>query len=208
MSLYRELDIPPHSSKDEIRKAYYKLVTIYHPDRNPDGHERFLKITEAYKILSNQRERSLYDKTIRGTTPSLVNNAHMYDAKEYDFIRFTDKNPEVDLRRLSIYRFKKARYRFYKRLLIGIALVAALHASYSVYSQNSLKKIEDAYHNNVAKRHQVLEGGFGAAHSGESAAASAVDLKERKRLLRIYEENQQQRLRNLKSKYGGKNDSL
>jgi curved DNA-binding protein CbpA len=61
MSLYDELEVLPAVTTDEIKKAYYKLAKEYHPDKNPDGVERFKRIEESYKILSNKYLRIIYD---------------------------------------------------------------------------------------------------------------------------------------------------
>ena len=37
-----------------IKQTYYKLCLRYHPDKNPDGGERFKEINEAYKFLSGE----------------------------------------------------------------------------------------------------------------------------------------------------------
>lgn len=180
MSLYRELEVSPHATKEEIKKSYYKLVTKYHPDKNPDGEEKFRTITDAYRILTNDKEREFYDKTLRGTTPNIINNPTIYnDTTKHDYIRFTDKNPEIDMRKLILFRFKNARHRLYRRLVIGIVLVASLHATYSYMSQKSLKKIEDAYHENVASKYQLQ-----SRH--DSVKEAFMETKERERLQHLY----------------------
>ena len=64
MDLYNILEIEPTSSEIEIKKAYYRLAKIYHPDKNKDNNanERFQKIQSAYEILSNDKTRQEYQK--------------------------------------------------------------------------------------------------------------------------------------------------
>lgn len=48
---------------DDIKKAYWLLAMEYHPDRNPGDRqliERFKLISEAYEILSKNRNRRTY----------------------------------------------------------------------------------------------------------------------------------------------------
>jgi hypothetical protein len=45
------LGILPTSSFTEIKKAYKKLALKYHPDRNPQGKEKFIEIKNAYDHL-------------------------------------------------------------------------------------------------------------------------------------------------------------
>jgi len=60
---YEALEIPPDATLTEIREAFFKKAKAYHPDVNstPEAKEKFLKIRESYKVLSNGKSRSVYD---------------------------------------------------------------------------------------------------------------------------------------------------
>ena len=61
---YSILGVPNTASYEQIKKAYRKLSLEYHPDRNRgnlDKSEKYKKITEAYKIISDESERKKYD---------------------------------------------------------------------------------------------------------------------------------------------------
>jgi len=60
---YRLLKIPQDASQDEIRAAYFEAAKRLHPDVNPgkDAELGFIKIQEAYEILSNASKRWKYD---------------------------------------------------------------------------------------------------------------------------------------------------
>lgn len=61
---YKILGVNHESSEREIKKAYYRLSFIYHPDKN--GNEVvFNEITEAYDVLCNLDIRKDYDKRSR-----------------------------------------------------------------------------------------------------------------------------------------------
>ncbi len=74
MDLYEILEIKPTASEIEIKKAYLKLVKIYHPDRNasPDASDKFQKIQSAYDILSNDKSRQEYQKMNQQEKTSFV----------------------------------------------------------------------------------------------------------------------------------------
>ena len=61
---YKRLQIPFHSSADEIKKAFRNLSKKYHPDlnvNNPQAEELFKEIQEAYAVLSNPDKKREYD---------------------------------------------------------------------------------------------------------------------------------------------------
>jgi uncharacterized membrane protein YsdA (DUF1294 family) len=60
---YEILGVPRNATKEEIKRAYRRLVLRYHPDRNrsPDAEAKLREIKEAYDILVNDRKRRLYD---------------------------------------------------------------------------------------------------------------------------------------------------
>lgn len=59
---YKILGLERTASNSEIHKRYKELVKIYHPDLNkhPDAIERFISITEAFRVLGNLESRLDY----------------------------------------------------------------------------------------------------------------------------------------------------
>jgi len=60
---YALLGIQSDATKSDIKKNYRKLVTKFHPDKNPapDAASKFIVITEAYEVLSDKKARAHYD---------------------------------------------------------------------------------------------------------------------------------------------------
>lgn len=66
---YEILGIPENASENDIKKAFRKLAKQYHPDsqfarENPlEAEEYFLKIKDAYEVLSDRDRRIEYDNS-------------------------------------------------------------------------------------------------------------------------------------------------
>src|SRR5919201_2015692 len=61
---YDTLGVKKNASADEIKKAYRKLASQYHPDKNPGdaaAEEKFKEVQNAYDVLSDADKRKQYD---------------------------------------------------------------------------------------------------------------------------------------------------
>ena len=58
---YQILGIEKSASKDDIKKAFYKLAHKYHPDKKGGDEKKFKEVSEAYQVLSDDKKRSQYD---------------------------------------------------------------------------------------------------------------------------------------------------
>lgn len=63
--LYKILGVSKNANQDEIKSAFRKLAKQYHPDiyqgDKKEAEEKFKKIAEAYKVLSDPEQRKNYD---------------------------------------------------------------------------------------------------------------------------------------------------
>lgn len=62
---YKILKVSRNASLQDIKKSYKRLALKYHPDKNKDTSELFKQIVNAYAILSDSKQRSKYDLTLR-----------------------------------------------------------------------------------------------------------------------------------------------
>ena len=61
---YDILGVDQNATDKEIKKAFRKLATQYHPDKNqgdPAAEEKFKAINEAYEVLKDPEKRKKYD---------------------------------------------------------------------------------------------------------------------------------------------------
>ncbi len=62
---YQLLGVSKSATADEIKKAYRKLAMQYHPDKNQGNkkaEEKFKEFSEAYEVLSDEKQRQNYDQ--------------------------------------------------------------------------------------------------------------------------------------------------
>jgi len=77
---YKTLGLSSNASQSDIRKAYLKLAQLNHPDKvhdpieNENAHKKFVKIGQAYEVLSDPNKRKEYDST---------NNFHPFFEDEF-----------------------------------------------------------------------------------------------------------------------------
>ncbi|KAK9760881.1 hypothetical protein K7432_014665 [Basidiobolus ranarum] len=67
LDLYSTLEVSKDASPSEIKRAYYKLALLHHPDKTRDSVEvaklKFQQISFAYVVLSDEKRRKQYDRT-------------------------------------------------------------------------------------------------------------------------------------------------
>ena len=78
VNYYFILNISPKASDDEIKKAYLKLVKIYHPDKNKGSRlaeKKFQQINQAWDVLKDSDKRKLFDENLKQA--SLLKKEHL-----------------------------------------------------------------------------------------------------------------------------------
>ena len=90
---YAILGLDTDASNAEVRKAYYKLAKIYHPDKNGGKDEEKIKeINEAYNIIIKREREKGCDKW---DDDDVLN--YEFNLREVFGFFFTKKNNELAL---------------------------------------------------------------------------------------------------------------
>ena len=91
-NFYKILDVSKTANHSALKKAYYKISLICHPDKHPDNVEKaaeiFKKVSDAYITLSDPEKRKIYDSI----NHNIIENE---EAKEESEIRIKRKIMET-----------------------------------------------------------------------------------------------------------------
>jgi curved DNA-binding protein CbpA len=142
---YAVLGVSSTASQEEIKRVYLRLAQKYHPDRylDPDeknrANEKFSKITESYRVLSDEKLRAEYDKSLRkGSKPK--DEAKETQAKNafqraIAFLKQNDPWRAVNLLRIACRYNPQPVYVSY----LGLALVYTKQ-----YQQEGFEKLKES----------------------------------------------------------------
>ena len=80
INCYEILGVRHDATAAEIKKAYRQKAKLFHPDatKSKDS-EKFQNLVRAYEILSNQRQRSIFDESFYTRSAYTKNNQETFD---------------------------------------------------------------------------------------------------------------------------------
>jgi hypothetical protein len=78
---YNVLGVRNSATISEIHQSYWKLASIYHPDKG-GNHEQMVRLVEAWKILSDPAKRARYDQHVKYKHDGWRSRQHSYDVEE------------------------------------------------------------------------------------------------------------------------------
>lgn len=124
---YQDLGVAPESNQAQLKAAYRRLAKELHPDSNQDpaSGDRFNQISTAFKVLSSEKSRALYDDYLFGATAMPI------------------REPEPKLGNYEKYRSVALRVALFASLLILISKLGIFSPKQVVVqSQNVIGKNE------------------------------------------------------------------
>jgi molecular chaperone DnaJ len=119
MDLYEILEIKPTASEVEIKKAYFRLAKIYHPDKNKskDAIEKFQRIQSAYEILINDKTRQEYQRMNTDERMSFVDILEKIIGEKINLDEL--KNYGISLDKPDFEYIKKNFLNFFRAINVG-----------------------------------------------------------------------------------------
>jgi curved DNA-binding protein CbpA len=127
---YDILGISQNATQDEIKRSFRNLALKYHPDKNRNSEEskqKFMKIIEAYEVLSDERSRRDYDiNNLQklGTRAKWTPPADFGTVYSYDEIRRRYRQSSVEGGMWDI--SEKASFGMWKATMLLFACLAAV----------------------------------------------------------------------------------
>ncbi|MCJ8734179.1 hypothetical protein PDJAM_G00232340 [Pangasius djambal] len=158
-SYYDVLGVKPDASLEEIKNAFFDKSKKLHPDSdptNPSLHSQFVKLNEAYRVLSKEGTRKEYDFRLRHHTmaqsfrPSSKYTHNPSSAETTENVRYWEQFRNAqDYSEEGWQRKRKKNLR-----LVGYCIVAMLLSIGAHYF--GFRKLEEVHNDFMDKKDSVI----------------------------------------------------
>jgi len=101
---YAILGVSKDATFEEIKKAFRDKAKKYHPDvcKQPDAHERFIEIGEAYEVLKDPDTRREYDEYVKYASQNKYNTYDDYSYSDFGHTQQRAKAQAESYARMSL----------------------------------------------------------------------------------------------------------
>lgn len=120
---YKLMQIPPYSSIGDVKKRYYELALLYHPDKNPknkDAEEYFKILTQGYNLLSDSENKKEYDLLLDSYYSKKQNKRRDRDHNIQERIKQNRERKRQNI--IADYLEAESTFSHKKRMLLAILL--------------------------------------------------------------------------------------
>lgn len=97
---YKVLNVRPNATLAEIKRSYREKVKLLHPDLtgDPSNRDEFNEVVQAYRVLSDVRQRSIFDESF------FVRIRRSYkDADSFDYYKWLTAREDEESRAKLIF---------------------------------------------------------------------------------------------------------
>ncbi|KAF5900242.1 dnaJ subfamily C member 4, partial [Clarias magur] len=158
-SYYDILGVKPDASLEQIKNAFFDKSKKLHPDSdpsNPSLHTQFVKLNEAYRVLSKEHTRKEYDLRLRyhgvdqSFRPSSRYTHHPSSAETNENARYWEQFHTVHEH--SGEGWQKKRKKNFR--LVGYCVIAMLLSICAHYV--GFRKLEEVHNDFMNKKDSVI----------------------------------------------------
>lgn len=114
--LYKILEISHGADSAEITAAFRRLAKQFHPDKENGDAAKFLRIQEAYEVLSDKERRAKYDADCQGRMVSQAERAYREAERERRSAVYKYKNP-LNIKESLMQRIKESLAKNFESML-------------------------------------------------------------------------------------------
>ncbi|XP_054851226.1 dnaJ homolog subfamily C member 4 isoform X2 [Eublepharis macularius] len=192
---YDLLGIKQDATLEEVKQAFFRKSKKLHPDSdpsNPDLHSQFVKLHEAYKVLSKESSRRCYDRLRTAQGPQSSSGSYHSSPKRqpFDFGSFgarreSDPNENVrywqQFHKPPVESFSGPELEEKQRLnrrLFGYCLLMMLGSLLVHYV--GYRKLEEAHNHFMDEKDRVIT----QIYNENKERARSISLQEQQELLR------------------------
>jgi len=129
---YKILSVSRDASDEQIKKSFYNLAKIYHPDvcKLPDAKRRFQQINNAYQVLNDPKKRQWYDTKLKYGTYNIPKKPYTdfrkYGTKVRDnsyYSAYENTRREGPVNKLKIEKYISDKFLFASLFILGIITI-------------------------------------------------------------------------------------
>nr|XP_061792605.1 dnaJ homolog subfamily C member 4-like [Nerophis lumbriciformis] len=165
VNYYDLLGVKSDASLDEIKNAFFDKSKKLHPDSDPSNptlHDQFVKLNEAYRVLSKEASRNEYDFKIRHSysrgveqtfrSASSHNSYGTRNATAHDNVRYWEQFYQSHAQQMSSEEKERRRKRSFR--LVGycfLTMALSLGAHFVFF-----RKLEEVHNNYMDEKDRII----------------------------------------------------
>ncbi|KAJ0002902.1 hypothetical protein NQD34_008051 [Periophthalmus magnuspinnatus] len=161
---YELLGVKSDATLEEIKNAFFDISKKVHPDRdpsNPELHSQFVKLNEAYRILSKDKSRKEYDLKLRhpynahqtyGSDFKYTHPGNKFSSEANENQRYWEQFRQSNAHNMSTEAWQKRRTQNLRVLgYCIIAMVLSVGVHYLLF-----RKLEEIHTNYMDEKDRVI----------------------------------------------------